>query len=97
MLEGSTLTAARVGGIVVGVLVVNVALRIALGRFFTRAERGDAERIASLRQVARTAQRVVALAQLHPMSRLRRISPMPGRMSSSWSFLPWSRSACPQW
>lgn len=59
MLEGSTLTAARVGGIVVGVLVVNVALRIALGRFFNRAERGDAERIASLRSVARTAQRVV--------------------------------------
>jgi small conductance mechanosensitive channel len=62
MLEGSTLTAARVVGIVVGVLVVNVALRIALGRFFTRAERGDAERIASLRQVARTAQRVVLTA-----------------------------------
>lgn len=62
MLEGSTLTAARVAGIVVGALVVNVALRIALGRFFTRAERGDAERIASLRQVARTAQRLVLTA-----------------------------------
>jgi small conductance mechanosensitive channel len=62
MLEGSTLTGARVVGIVVGALVVNVALRIALGRFFTRAERGDAERIASLRQVARTAQRVVLTA-----------------------------------
>ncbi len=59
MLEGSALTAARVGGIVVGTLVVNVALGIALSRFFTRAEHGDAERIASLRQVARTAQRVV--------------------------------------
>ena len=66
MLEGSTLLAVRVGGIVVGGLVVNVALRIALGRLFTRAEHADAERIASLRQVARTAQRVVltAIAEL---------------------------------
>ncbi len=62
MLEGSTLTGARVAGIVVGALVVSVALSIALGRFFTRAERGDAERIASLRQVARTAQRLVLTA-----------------------------------
>ena len=58
MLEGWTLTGARVVGIVVGTLVVNVALRIALSRFFTCAERGDAERIASLRSVARTALRV---------------------------------------
>ncbi len=59
MLEGSALTAARIAGIVVGAFVVNVALSIALGRFFSRAERGDTERIASLRHVARTAQRVV--------------------------------------
>ena len=58
MLEGSALTGTRVGGIVVGALLTNIALRIALGRFFRRAERGDAERIASLQQVARSAQRV---------------------------------------
>ena len=54
--------AVRVGGIVMGTLVVNVALRIALGRFFTRAASADAERIASLRQVAATARRVVLTA-----------------------------------
>jgi small conductance mechanosensitive channel len=59
MLEGSTLTTVRVVGIVAGTLVANLALKIALTRFFTRAERGDAERIASLRQVAATARRVV--------------------------------------
>jgi len=59
MLDGSALTGARVGGIVVGALVANVALRIALSRFFERAEHGDADRISSLRQVARTAQRVI--------------------------------------
>ena len=58
MLEGSALTGTRVGGIVVGALLTNIAPRIALGRFFRRAERGDAERIASLQQVARSAQRV---------------------------------------
>jgi len=62
MLEGSTLTSARVAGIVAGALVANVVLRIALKRFFTRAERGDAERIASLRQVAATARRVTLTA-----------------------------------
>lgn len=59
MLEGTSLAVARVGAIMVGALVVNFTLRIALDRFFTRAERGDIERIASLRHVARTAQRVV--------------------------------------
>ena len=59
MLEGSALTGARVGGILVGALAANIALRIALSRFFERAEHGDAERIASLRQVAGTARRVV--------------------------------------
>ncbi len=59
MLEGSALTTVRIAGIVVGTFVVNFALGIALGRFFSRAERGDTERIASLRHVARTAQRVV--------------------------------------
>lgn len=59
MLEGSALLGVRVGGIVMGAVVLNVALRIALGRFFARAERGDAERMASLRGVAGTAQRVV--------------------------------------
>lgn len=63
MLEGSALTTTvRIVGIVVGTLVVSVALRIALGRFFNRAERGDVERIASLRQVTRTAQRLVLTA-----------------------------------
>lgn len=62
MLEGAWLAVARVGGIMVGALVVNITLRTALDRFFTRAERGDIERIASLRQVARTAQRVVIAA-----------------------------------
>ncbi len=59
MLEGAWLAVARVGGIMVGARVVRITLRAALDRFFTRAERGDIERIASLRQVARTAQRVV--------------------------------------
>ncbi len=59
MLEVSTLTTIRVVGIVVGTIAANLALKIALNRFFTRAERGDAERIASLRQVAATARRVV--------------------------------------
>lgn len=58
MVDGSTLTAVRVGGIVLGTLALSIVLRISLGRFFTRAERGDTERIASLRHVARTAQRV---------------------------------------
>lgn len=40
MLEGSTLTSVRVAGIVAGTLVANLALKIALNRFFTRAERG---------------------------------------------------------
>lgn len=62
MLEGAWLAVARVGGIMVGALVVSITLRVALDRFFTRAERGDIERIASLRQVARTAQRVVITA-----------------------------------
>ncbi len=62
MLEGTWLALARVGGIMVGALVVNITFRIALTRFFTRAERGDSERIASLRQVAGTAQRVVITA-----------------------------------
>ena len=48
MLEGSALTGARVGGILVGALAANIALRIALSRFFERAEHGDAERIAAL-------------------------------------------------
>ncbi len=59
MLEGSALTWAQVGGIVAGTIVVDVVVSVALKRFFDRAERGDAERIASLRQVARTTKRVV--------------------------------------
>jgi small-conductance mechanosensitive channel len=59
MLEGTALTGSRVGGIVLGAIVVNVVLRIAANRFFSRAERGDAERVSSLRHVARTTQRVV--------------------------------------
>lgn len=59
MLEGSALTWAQVGGIVVGTIVVDIVVSVALKRFFDRAERGDAERIASLRQVARTTKRVV--------------------------------------
>ena len=59
ILDGSALTATRVAGIVVGAVVVNVALRVVFSRFFGRIERGDAERIASLQQVARTLQRVL--------------------------------------
>ena len=59
MLEGWTLTSTRIGGIVVGSLVVYFVLKVALGRFFARAERGDADRVASLRQVAFSALRVV--------------------------------------
>ena len=62
MLEGWTLTGARVAGIVLGALVFYVVLKVALDRFFTRAEGGDAERVASLRQVAGTALRVVLTA-----------------------------------
>ncbi len=58
MLEGQALTGARVGGIVLGALVLNLLMRIALNRFFAHAERGDADRITSLRHVARTAQRL---------------------------------------
>ena len=61
MLEGAALEGARVGGIIVGALILNLVLKIALDRFFARAERGDAERMTSLRQVARTAQRVVLI------------------------------------
>ena len=59
MLEGSALTLVRVGGIVAGTLVVNIVVSIALKRFFNRAERGDADRIVSLRHVARAGKRVV--------------------------------------
>lgn len=59
MLEGSALTWAQVGGIVGGTIVVDVVVSVALKRFFDRAERGDADRIASLRQVARTTKRVI--------------------------------------
>ncbi len=59
MLEGWTLTGARIGGIVLGALVVYLVLKVALGRFFARPERGGTDRIASLQQVALTALKVV--------------------------------------
>jgi len=59
MLEGSSQTWAQVGGVVAGTIAVDLVLGITLKRFFDRAERGDADRIASLRQVARTAKRTV--------------------------------------
>lgn len=40
-------------------VLVDVVLGAGVMRFFDRAERGDADRIASLRQVARTARRTV--------------------------------------
>ena len=61
VLEGWTLTSSRIGGIVLGALVVYFVLKVALGRFFARAERGDADRVASLRQVAFSALRVVVI------------------------------------
>ena len=59
MLEGWTLTSTRIGGIVLGAFVLYFVLKVALGRFFARAERGDTDRIASLRQVAFTALKLV--------------------------------------
>ncbi len=59
MLEGWTLTATRVGGIVLGAIVVYLLLKVALNRFFERAQRGGTDRIASLQQVALTALKVV--------------------------------------
>ena len=61
MLEGSAFTSAVVAGIVAGAIVVDFILKIMLRRFFSRAERGDVERIASLRQVARTTQRMIVM------------------------------------
>jgi len=61
-MEASLLAGVRVGAIIVGAIMLNVGLSIALDRFFVRADSGDADRIASLCQVARTAQRVLLTA-----------------------------------
>jgi len=61
MLEGTALTGSQVGGIIVGAIVVNQVLRVASNRFFRRAERGDIERVSSLRHVAQTVRRVVVV------------------------------------
>ncbi|MDK1017955.1 MAG: mechanosensitive ion channel [Actinomycetota bacterium] len=61
-MEASLLAGVRVGAIIVGAIMLNVGLSIALDRFFVRADSGDADRIASLRQVARTAQRLLLTA-----------------------------------
>ncbi|MFQ5554641.1 MAG: mechanosensitive ion channel family protein [Acidimicrobiia bacterium] len=58
-MDGWTLTSTRIGGIVLGAVLVYFVLGIVLRRFFARADRGGADRVASLRQVAFTALRVV--------------------------------------
>ena len=58
-MDDLTVTGIRVVGIVVGAVVLDVGIEAAIRRFFRRAERGDAERLASLRHVARTFVRVV--------------------------------------
>ncbi len=59
MIEDLTVTSVRVAGIVVGTIVLDLVLESAIRRFFRRNDRGDQERLASLRHVARTALRVV--------------------------------------
>lgn len=60
-MDNSLLVGTRVGGIIVGAFVLNIVLKIAFDRLFTRAERGDADQVASLRHAARMAQRVVLI------------------------------------